>query len=64
MLMNDYYRTMAIGATRVYVKPEGELTFETYLEALEKGRSFVSTGPLLQFEVDGNEPGMVVKGND
>jgi TolB protein len=59
--MNDLYRTMAIGATRVYVKPEGPLTINSYLSALKKGKSFVSNGPLVEFEVDGKIPGEVVE---
>jgi TolB protein len=59
-VMMDYYRTMAVGATRVYVKPEGEFNTSSYLEALKNGRSFVSNGPMLEFLVDGNEPGGVV----
>ena len=41
-VMNDYFRTMAIGATRVYVKPDGEFNTCTYLQALKQGQSFVS----------------------
>jgi TolB protein len=59
-VMNDYYRTMAIGATRVYVKPQGEFNTTTYLQALKQGRSFISNGPLLEFEADGKEPGQVI----
>lgn len=62
-VMNDYYRTMAIGATRVYVKPDGALNTESYLTALKEGHSFVSTGPLLEFEVEGQGPGQIVDGD-
>jgi TolB protein len=63
-VMNDYYRTMAIGGTRVYVKPQGELNEETYLAALKDGRSFVSTGPMLEFTVEGAGPGDAVDPGD
>ncbi len=56
-VMTDYYRTMAIGATRVYVKPEENFSTESYLQALKQGKSFVSNGPLLEFTVDDKEPG-------
>lgn len=56
-VMNDYYRTMAIGATRVYTQPEGPLTEASYLAALKAGRSFVSTGPMLEFSVADGQPG-------
>ncbi|WP_298536079.1 CehA/McbA family metallohydrolase [uncultured Algibacter sp.] len=59
-VMNDLYRTMAIGATRVYVKPEKNLTMDNYLEALKNGRSFVSNGPLVEFEVEDKISGGVI----
>jgi TolB protein len=59
-VMSDLYRTMAIGSTRVYVKPKGEFTLESYLEALKEGKSFVSNGPQILFTVDGKEVGDVV----
>jgi TolB protein len=62
-VMNDLYRTMAVGATRVYVKPQGEPTFENYLKALKEGRSFVSTGPQIVFSVEDYEVGEIIKSN-
>ena len=62
-VMNDLYRTMAIGATRVYVKPEGEFSLESYLDALKKGKSFVSNAPQILFSVDDKEVGEVIKSN-
>lgn len=59
-VMNDLYRTMAIGATRVYVKPDGPLTAENYFKAMKQGRSFVTNGPQIVFSVDGKEVGQVV----
>lgn len=59
-VMNDLYRTMAIGAARVYVKPQGTLTESSYLEALKNGRSFVSNGPMLHFTVEGKGAGDVL----
>lgn len=52
-MMADYYRTMAIGSTRVYVHPEGPLTEASYLSSLKDGKSFVSNGPLIEFSVAG-----------
>ena len=62
-VMNDLYRTMAIGATRVYVKPEGKLTVATAIDALKKGRSFMSNGPQVLFTVNEYEVGEVIKTN-
>jgi len=60
-VMNDLYRTMAIGSTRVYVKPEGEFSLESYLDALKKGKSFVSNAPQILFSVEDKEVGDVIK---
>jgi TolB protein len=57
----NFFRTMAVGATRVYVKPDGPLTMESYLAALKAGRSYVTNGPLLTFTVDGRGPGDVIE---
>ncbi len=66
-VMTNFYRTMAVGTTRVYVRPDGPLNLPAYLEALREGRSFVTTGPLLDLAVeagDGSEvrPGEAVAG--
>ncbi len=59
-VMNDFYRTMAIGATRIYVKPEGKLTVASYLKAIKSGKSFVTNGPLLEFSVADKEIGDII----
>ncbi len=50
--MTNFDRTMAVGTTRVYVRREGALTLPNYLDALRDGRSFVTTGPLLDFRME------------
>jgi TolB protein len=60
-VLTDYYRTMAIGATRVYVKPDGDFSTGTYLRALKEGKSFVSNGPMMEFEVGGKGPGQIIQ---
>jgi TolB protein len=59
--MVDFFRTMAIGTTRVYVRVPEPLTMDRYLAGLKAGRSFVTNGPLLQFTAGGGEPGDVIK---
>lgn len=59
-VMNDLYRTMAVGVTRVYVKPEGDISIPSYLKALKDGKSFVTNGPQIIFEVDSKEVGDVI----
>lgn len=59
-VMLDYHRTMAVGTTRVYVHTPGPFRLGAYLEALRAGRSFVTTGPLLDFFIEGERPGGVI----
>ena len=59
--MVDFFRTMAVGTTRVYVKVPGQLTMERYLDGLKAGRSFVTNGPILQFRVSDHEPGDAIE---
>ena len=59
-VMNNLYHTMAIGTTRVYVHPDRPSDARSYFAALKAGRSFVSTGPLLDFHVGSAGPGQVV----
>lgn len=59
-VMNNLYRTMAIGTTRVYVKPQGRVDLANYFAALKSGRSVVSSGPMLEFRVGNAGPGDVV----
>lgn len=59
-VMLNFYRTMAPGTTRTYVKTGERRDFGAYLDGLEAGRSFVTTGPLVEFEVEGVEPGGVI----
>lgn len=60
-VMLDYHRTMAVGTTRVYVRVPGPFRLGPYLEALRAGRSFVSTGPMLDFRLGGERPGGVTQ---
>ena len=59
-VMNNFYRTMAVGATRVFVQTNGADDWASYAAALAAGRSFVSNGPMLEFQVDGSGPGETV----
>ncbi len=45
------------GHERFYTKVEGPLTYANWLEGVRKGRTFVTTGPLVEFQVNGQEIG-------
>lgn len=59
-VMTDLHRTMAVGTTRVYVRPDGVFNLRSYLDALRHGRSFVTNGPLLDVRIGDRQPGDVV----
>src|SRR5262249_22657004 len=46
-----------LGFGRVYVHLDGGLDARSWLEGLNAGRSFVSTGPMLFVSLNGNDPG-------
>ncbi len=45
---------------RVYVQFDGPLSTKSWLQALAQGRSFITNGPLLEFEVEGKAIGELV----
>ncbi len=58
--MHNFYRTMPIGSTRVYAKPDGAMNLQNFLTAVKKGRSFVTNGPMMKFTAKGKESGEVM----
>jgi hypothetical protein len=52
-----------VGAIRTYARldPDRPLSFDAWAEAVRAGRTFVSSGSLIDLEVDGKQPGDVVK---
>jgi hypothetical protein len=61
---SNFYRSMAVGTTRVYVRVEGELSLPSYLDGLRRGRSFVTTGPFLDFRGKEARPGDVIEAGE
>lgn len=49
------------GGDRVYVHLNGPLRYEGWIAGLKAGRSFVTSGPLLDLTVNGSEPGSVLQ---
>ena len=49
----------AVGTVRTYARIDNDrsFTYEAWKDAVRKGRTFVSYGPLLDFNVDGKAPG-------
>ncbi|MBI3209502.1 MAG: CehA/McbA family metallohydrolase [Candidatus Solibacter usitatus] len=49
-----------MGSARTYVQTRAPLTYNSWIEGIRKGRTFVSTYPLLEFTVNGKGPGEVI----
>jgi hypothetical protein len=49
------------GGDRVYVHLNGPLSYRSWIDGLKAGRSFVTSGPMLTFTANGQEPGAVLK---
>jgi len=59
--INDLHTLRTLGAIRTYVYTEGPLSADAWLEGVRKGRTFFTTGPLLQLRVNGLLPGGTVR---
>lgn len=57
-------RGMSLGSTRTMVHVDGDFSRQDYYLAFKQGRSFVTTGPDLVFEIDGQPVGSVVVPRD
>jgi len=49
-----------LGSNRVFARASGSTNYAGWVAGVKAGRSFVSNGPLLDFDVDGHQPGDVV----
>ena len=54
---SDVWRDPPPGSDRTFARIDGPLTVASWLDAVRRGRTFMSTGPLLFLTVDGREPG-------
>jgi len=50
-----------LGSNRVFARADPPSNYASWLEAIRAGKTFVSNGPLLDFDVDGGKPGDVVE---
>ncbi len=50
-----------VGYNRVYVHLDGDLDYDKWWRGLRAGRCFVTNGPMLRVEVDGQKPGAVFR---
>ena len=50
-----------LGYNRMYAKPEGRFSYESWFRAAKAGRSFGTNGPMLFLRVNENEPGSTIR---
>src|SRR5262245_26900966 len=48
---------VTVGANRVYGRIAGDFTYQSWIDTLKQGRTFVTNNPLLTFTVNGRESG-------
>jgi hypothetical protein len=54
-------RSQLPGASRVYVKIDGDFSYSAWIANLRAGRSFVTNGPMLEIAVESQGPGNTVR---
>lgn len=52
---------VTVGSNRVYAQVEGEFTYDNWMRALRRGRTYVTNSPLLDFTVNGRSPGGLIE---
>jgi hypothetical protein len=50
-----------VGSVRTYVKVDGPLSYQGWINGIRAGRTFVTTGPILKFSAEGAELGETIK---
>jgi hypothetical protein len=58
---SDYPYCRALGDGRTYVQGETGIDVEAWTQGLVQGKSFVTTGPMLLLQVNGNTPGSIME---
>jgi hypothetical protein len=57
----NLHRSRPVGLSRTYAHLGPKLDWRRWVEAIREGRTFVTNGPLLSFQVDGRMPGDEVR---
>jgi len=59
--ISSLHRTRLVGSSRTYVYTGKNFTVESWLDAVRHGHTFYSTGPLLEFHINGHIPGDTIR---
>jgi len=49
-----------MGSNRFYADTKGDTSYQAWLAAINSGKGFITNGPILTFQVDGQNPGEVI----
>ncbi len=55
--ISNLHRSRFVGSTRTYVYTGKQFTVEEWQEGLRRGHTFFTTGPILDFQINGKIPG-------
>ena len=59
--ISSLHNTKLVGSVRTYAYAGPQLQVESWIEAVRKGNTFFSTGPLLEFRINGRMPGETLR---
>ena len=60
--ISNLHTTPLVGSVRTYVHiADDELTMESWLEGMKNGHAFMTSGPLVEFNLDGRIPGETIE---
>ncbi len=59
--ITDMHRSWVLGSVRMYAHLGDELTWDGWVEAVRRGRTMVTNGPLVQLRINGELPGAEVR---
>lgn len=51
------WNSQVAGAVRTYVKVSGKLTYQAWIDGIKAGRTFLTTGPMIELSVGGKQIG-------
>ncbi len=49
--------SVPMGSARVYVQSESGLDYQSWIDGIRKGKTFISTGPMIELSAEGQGPG-------
>jgi hypothetical protein len=51
---------VSVGANRVFAQVDGAFNYDTWIQAINEGKTFISNNPFLQLKLNGQGPGSII----